>query len=173
MLTGPGGVGKGTIVNRLLEADPRLWLSRSWTTRARRPGEPEDAYVFVDRPTFEAHAASGGFIEHAEFLDNLYGTPVPEAVPGRDVLLEFDVQGAAQLLDLEPGALHIHVVAPSVAEQERRLLNRGDAPELVRRRLDMAPDETAKATALGARVVVNDDLGRAVSEIQRLIAEAR
>lgn len=159
---------------RLLERDPDLWLSRSWTTRAQRPGEPDDAYVFVDRDAFEARVAAGGFLEHAEFLGNLYGTPVPRALPGgRDVVLEIEVQGARQIHDLDPDALLIFVRPPSPAEQERRLRGRGDPEDVVQRRLAKAAEEASAAADLGAVEVVNDDLDRCVEEILRIIAERR
>lgn len=176
MIAGPGGVGKGTIVQRLIAEDDRLWLSRSWTTRRQRPGEPDDAYRFVDRATFEQAIGDGGFLEHAEFLGNLYGTPLPRPglVPeGSDVILEIEVQGAAQVLALDPDALLLFVVPPSPEEQERRLRGRGDPEEVVVRRLAKAAEETAAARALGAVEVVNDDLDRAVTEIHDIIARAR
>ena len=159
---------------RLLQRDPQLWLSRSWTTRARRPGEPADAYVFVDRATFEQRIAAGGFLEHAEFLGNLYGTPVPDALPdGRDVVLEIEVQGARQIHELDPDALLIFVTPPSAEEQERRLRGRGDPDEIVRRRLAKAAEEATAAAELGAVEVVNDDLERCVEEVAAIIAAAR
>jgi guanylate kinase len=130
--------------------------------------------VFVDRPTFEAHRDAGGFLEWAEFLGNLYGTPVPSAVPGdKDVVLEIEVQGARQIAAIDPDALVIFVQPPSAAEQERRLRGRGDPEDVVQRRLAKAAEEAGAAAELGAVEVVNDDLDRCVEQIAGLIARAR
>jgi guanylate kinase len=173
VLSGPGGVGKGSIVQRLVERDPRLTLSRSWTTRARRPGEPDDAYVWVDRPAFLARLAEGGFLEHDEFLGHLYGTPVPERRSGEDLLLEINVQGAEQVRARYPDALVVFVVAPSLAVQEARLRHRGDADDHVRRRLSIAAAEEAKGRELADHVVVNDELDRAVQEVAGILRDRR
>lgn len=175
VVCGPGGVGKGTVVARLVAEDPRLWLSRSWTTRAQRPGERDDAYTYVDRAAFEQRIAADGFLEHAEFLGNLYGTPWPEAGDDRDIVLEIDVQGAEQVIDRVPVAdrLFILLEPPSPEVQAERLRGRGDPPEQAERRIAVAHGELEAGRALGAICIVNDDLDRTVAEVQRLITEAR
>lgn len=173
VISGPGGVGKGTLVAELVARDPRLWLSRSWTTRDRRPGEAADAYSFVTRDEFEARAAAGGFLEWAPFLDYLQGTPTPDAPAGQDVVLEIDVQGARQVRERHPEALLVFVDAPSRDEQRRRLEARGDPPARVEQRLAIAEAEAAAARDLDMRHVVNDDLEEALAELQGHIAAGR
>ena len=176
VVSGPGGVGKGTIVEALVKRDPALWLSRSWTTRAQRPGERDDAYVFTTFDEFERRIAQGGFLEWTEFLGNYYGTPMPDPEllrSGRDVVLEIEVDGAQQVKKIHPDAVLIFVLPPSRAEQERRLRQRGDSGERVRARLAKAEQEEPIGRDLADHVVVNDDVGRTVDELMDIINAER
>jgi guanylate kinase len=173
VLFGPGGAGKGTIAARMVEEDSRLWLSRSWTTRARRPGEPEDAYVFVDRPEFEARIEAGGFFEWAEFIGNLYGTPIADAGPERDVLLEIDLQGARQVRALRPNAVLVLLLPPSLEVQEARLRARGDDEEHIARRLAEGKEEERSGRALADHVVINHTIEQATADVASILAEHR
>jgi guanylate kinase len=174
VLSGPGGAGKNTIVDRLLARDPSLAESRSWTTRARRPGEPEDAYTFVTREEFEEHIAKGGFLEWAEYVGNLYGTPLPDATGvDKDLVLVIEVQGAQQVLERVPGAVMILVVPPSREVQEARLRARGDDDGHIGKRIAIAEQEERTGRDLAHHVVVNDDLDGAVEEVAGILAGYR
>ena len=175
ILSGPGGVGKGTVVGRLLTLVPDLHLSRSWTTRERRPGEAEDAYVFVDRETFLANVDRGGFLEWTEFAANghLYGTPVPSLEEQDDLLLEIEIDGAQQVKKITPEAVLVLIVPPSRQEWESRLRGRGDDEESVRRRLAVGEQEVEAGTRLADYVVVNDDVNRAAGEVADIITRSR
>jgi len=150
-----------------------LWLSRSWTTRERRPGEDESAYVFADEAEFRRKIAENGFVEWAEVAGNLYGTPQPHPPAGCDVLLEIDVQGAALVRQSHPEALCIFVEAPSPEEQESRLRRRGDPENHIAKRLALADSERVLAYVLNAVRVVNDTLEETVAAIAAIIGDAR
>ncbi len=175
---GPGGVGKGTLVARLLRDRRGLWLSRSWTTRSRRPGEAEDAYVWATPEQFEARVSAGGFVEWTRFPGNghYYGTPTlspPEGRTGDDIVLEIETDGARQVAAMYPAACLVMVVAPSRAAQEQRLRARGDDDDSVRRRLAVGEQEEQTGRAMAHHVVVNDDLYRASEQLAGIIDACR
>jgi guanylate kinase len=177
VLSGPSGVGKGTVSKLLLSRVPNLWLSVSWTTRARRPGEVDGVdYVFVTKEEFEAERDSGGFFEWFEVFGDLKGTPrraVEEHLAaGWDVLLEIDVQGALKVKRHEPSAVLIFLRPPSPAELRRRLVTRGtESPESLDRRLAAAAAEEAQAPEFD-HVVISDDVDRVVDEVAGILARS-
>jgi guanylate kinase len=173
VLFGPGGAGKGTVAERLVADDRSLWLSRSWTTRERRAGERDDAYVFVDRATFEEQIRNGGFFEWAEFLGNLYGTPVPDPPAGRDILLEIDLQGAEQVRRLRPDARLILLLPPSADAQEERLRARGDDEAHIAKRLEAGAAEQRQGRAIADAVVVNHDVAQATADVAGIVGGYR
>jgi guanylate kinase len=171
-------VGKGTIVRRLLEREPDLWLSVSATTRPPRAGEIDGRdYRFLDRAEFERLRREGGFLESFDVYGDLKGTPrapVEEHLAaGHDVLLEVDVQGALAVRAAFPEAVLVFVRAPSRDVQRERLEGRGqDDPAAVERRLAHAPPEEALADRFDA-VIVNDDVARAVDEVAAILERRR
>lgn len=178
VISGPSGVGKDTLIRRLLELDKNLLYSVSGTTRTPRPGEkPDQNYTFLTREEFERLIDKGAFLEHASYNGHLYGTfreRVEKARDaGRDVVLKIDVQGAEQVRRLIRDAIFIFVVAPSESELERRQVERGSetaADMAARRRI---AEEEMKYAAHYDHVVTNDDVDRAVHEILELVRKAR
>lgn len=173
VLSGPGGVGKGTVAKVLVDVVPNLWLSKSWTTRDPRPGEAADAYHFVTRGEFVEHVEADGFFEWADFLGNMYGTPMPDPPEGNDVLLEIDVQGARSVRERDPDAVLLFLDAPSPEIQRERLVYRGDTPEKVQDRLTKAAEERDAGIELGAQIVINDTIDDTVAELHALIEQHR
>jgi guanylate kinase len=173
VLSGPGGAGKGTAIRRLVEQDSRLWLSRSWTTRARRPGEDLDAYTFVDAETFEERIAAGGFLEWAKILDSYYGTPMPEPLDGKDLVLEIDLQGARQVRQVADDVLCVLLMPPSIEAQEARLRARGDSEDHISRRVALGLQEVDASRDIVDATVVNDDLDQAVGDLAAIVDDAR
>jgi guanylate kinase len=174
VLSGPSGVGKGSVVAEIRRKHPRVWLSVSATTRAPRPGEVEGVqYHFVDRAEFERLVAAGEMLEWAEYAGNLYGTPrapVEERLAaGTYALLEIELQGARQVRAAMPEAQLVFLAPPSREELARRLVGRGTEDEpAIAARLDVAEVEMAAACEFDV-VVVNDTIEHAAEELVRLL----
>jgi len=174
LITGPSGVGKGTLVTALLKRHPQIWLSISATTRTPRTGEVEgESYFFMARDGFEATVAQGGFLEWAEFAGNCYGTPrqpvEAQLTSGRPVLLEIELEGARQVRQSFPAGFQIFIKPPSFGELERRIRGRGtDSEEAIAKRLERARVELAAEGEFDA-VLVNGDLDTALAELEQLM----
>jgi guanylate kinase len=172
VITGPSGVGKGTLIKGLLERVPGLQLAVSATTRKPREGEVNGVdYHFLSGADFDRRVAAGEFVEHAEYAGNRYGTLKSElSRPARGIVLEIDVQGARQVREALPEAVSIFIEPPSFEDLERRLRARAsDRPEQIERRLDAARDELLAAEEFDHRIV-NADLKRALHELEELAA---
>jgi len=151
IVSGPSGVGKSSIIHKVLEQRPEMRLSVSTTTREPRPGESDGVdYHFVDGPTFQQTIAAGGFLEWARSYDNYYGTGMREITrihgAGCHALLDVDTQGALQIQDAYDGAVYIFIKPPDLATLETRLRGRGtETEDVLRKRLDRAEHEIARA----------------------------
>ena len=174
VISGPSGVGKSTVLKALLESRPNLYFSVSATTREPRPGEIDGVhYHFLSREQFQRWIDEDAFLEHAEFVGNLYGTPklyVDKAMDqGRDVILDIEIQGAIQVCSKRPDTVRIFIAPPSWAELERRLIGRGtEDMEKVRRRLERGKEEFAVARDFDY-FVINDTVEDAVEELNAIM----
>lgn len=173
VLSGPSGVGKGTVITELRRRCPELWLSVSTTTRAPRPGEEDGvSYFFTDRADFEETVARGGFLEWADYAGNLYGTaaePVARHLAkAQPVILEIDLEGARQVRTRHPEAMFVFLAPPDVAELRRRLAGRGtETTAVAEQRLARAEHELAARDEFD-HVVVNSEVSAAVDELLQL-----
>ena len=175
VVAAPSGAGKTSLVRALMERDPSLRFSVSYTTRPRRTAEEHGRdYFFVSREEFERMVEAGEFIEHARVFDNYYGTARQQVeqslAAGQNLLLEIDWQGAQQIRSAMPEAVSVFILPPSRAELERRLRGRGtDSEEVIQRRLrDAAGDMTHWPEF--DYVVVNDDFGVALAKLGDIVA---
>ena len=174
VLTGPSGVGKGTIVQALLARHRELWLSVSATTRRPRDGEVEGRdYCFLDRATFMARVACGDFLEWAEFAGNAYGTPLApiqaKLAQSQPVLLEIEVEGARQVRKRLPQAIQVFLRPPSLKELEMRIRGRrSESERSIQQRLARAREEMARDGEFD-HVIMNDDLAVAIQQVEAVL----
>jgi guanylate kinase len=174
VITGPSGVGKGTLIRGLLERVPQLGLSISATTRAPRPGETQGVdYHFLGPEEFEQRVANGEFVEHATYSGRRYGTLRAELEDrlrrGEPVVLEIEVQGARQVREAMPEALQVFIAPPSREALRARLVGRGtDPPDQVDARLRTAEGELESQSEF-SHVVVNDRLEDALDELVDIV----
>lgn len=176
VISGPGGVGKRTVINEILSHYPKkLWESVSVTTRNPRSGEiPGFDYFFVSRPDFEAKFKNNEFLEYAQVHDSWYGTlrePVEAHIKqGQNVILEIDVQGGLQVKHELPNTVMIFLIAPSQEEYERRLRQRAqDSEEAIQKRLQDAAHEITLAQNRYDHIICNDDLQTTVQAVEDVI----
>jgi guanylate kinase len=175
VLAAPSGAGKTTLVHALVTKNPGLRFSISYTTRPQRSNEADGVdYIFVDVDQFQKLKADGELLEHATVFDNFYGTSrtqVEEILrDGHNVLLEIDWQGAQQVRESMPDCVTIFILPPSLSELERRLRDRRtDSDEVIERRLGDARSDIGRWTEFDY-VIINDDLDRAVSELEAVLA---
>lgn len=178
VISGPGGVGKDTLIEKLLAQDPRLRYSVSYTTRPRRDYEVEgEHYSFVDEPTFHKLLAAEELLEHSTINGNLYGTSgerLDQArADGHDVIVKIDVHGAEQMRVKRPEAIYIFISPPSMDELLRRRIERGvESGREMQARQRLAAVEMGFADRYD-HVIVNDDADRAVAKIERILQRAR
>jgi guanylate kinase len=178
VVAAPSGGGKSSMVNALLEREPGIRLSVSYTTRPPRPGESEgNHYHFVDVPTFLDLEARGEFLEHAFVHGNWYATSATwlkaQVAAGQDVLLEIDWQGAAQVRRLIPDSVHIFILPPSIDALKERLTKRAqDPPEIILERLAAAREEMRHCGEFDY-VIMNQDFARAVDDLSVIVRAAR
>ncbi|WP_204106624.1 MULTISPECIES: guanylate kinase [Spirulina sp. CCY15215] len=176
VLTGPSGVGKGTLIEALKDRHPHLYLSISATTRKPRPGEVNgEDYFFMEREAFQNAIKKGEFLEWAEYAGNYYGTPrqnVEQQIAlGKLVLLEIELVGARAIAKSFPEAYRIFILPPSLDELERRLRDRGTESEAaISQRLARAQAELAASDEFDLQVI-NDNLEEAIAKIEKAIAE--
>jgi guanylate kinase len=177
VITGPSGVGKGTLIRSLLERVPELQLAVSATTRSPRPGEEDGVhYWFLDDEEFQRRVQDGDFVEHAEYSGRRYGTLRSELerrlADGNPVVLEIEVQGARQVRAAMPEVVQVFIAPPSEEALRARLVGRGtDTPESVEERLATAREEL-EAQDEFEHVVVNDRLEVAVDQLEGLVRDS-
>lgn len=178
IVSAPSGAGKTSLVHALLNINPQIDLSVSYTTRNPRPGEQDGKdYHFVSRDTFLAMAKRGEFLESAEVYGNLYGTSQvwisQETAKDRDVLLEIDWQGAAQVRRLFSECVSIFILPPSMEALEQRLRGRGkDNAEVIAKRMAAAGEDVAHVAEFDY-VIINDNLNEALRELNAVVLSAR
>ena len=177
IISAPSGAGKTSLVNALLASNQQIAASVSYTTRPPRPAEIEGKdYHFVSRETFLAMAKHGDFLESAEVYGNLYGTSQSwieaETLGGRDILLEIDWQGAAQVRQKFPDAITIFILPPSLQALETRLKARGqDSDSVIAQRLHAAQDDIAHVVEFDY-VIINDELDHALQQLCTIVQAA-